>query len=105
MGIISWLLGASCENLTADEVRSMRGRGERFVLVDVRTREEHKRGGIEGAKHIPLREFERRAGEIPRDRDIVLYCQNGIRSILACRRLKSLGFSRVKNLEGGISRW
>ncbi len=105
MGIMSWILGASCENLSTDDVKTMKKKGENFVLVDVRTPGEYATRRIDGAKHIPLQEFERRAGEIPRDKDVVLYCQNGIRSIMACRYLKKLGFSRVKNMEGGISRW
>jgi rhodanese-related sulfurtransferase len=105
MGIMGWLLGASCESLSADVVKSMKKKGESFVLVDVRTHEEHSRRKIDGAKLIPLQEFERRAGEIPQDKDVVLYCQNGIRSLMACRYLKKLGYSRVKNLDGGISRW
>ena len=105
MGIMSRILGASCENLSADEVKSMKKKGESFVLVDVRTPGEYAGSKIEGAKLIPLQEFERRHVEIPKDKDVVLYCQNGIRSIMACRYLKKLGFSRVKNMEGGISRW
>jgi len=105
MGIMSWLLGASCDNLTADEVKSMKKNGEKFVLIDVRMPHETASRSIEGAKLIPLQEFDRRHSEIPQDKDVVLYCQNGIRSIMACRYLKKLGYSRVKNLEGGISRW
>jgi len=105
MGIMSWLLGAGCDDLTPDQVKQMKQGAEKFVLVDVRTPQEQAARKIDGAKLIPLQELERRFGEIPKDKDVVLYCQNGIRSIIACRMLKKLGYTRVKNMSGGISRW
>lgn len=58
-----------------------------------------------GAVLIPLGELERRAGELPRDRDIVVYCRSGVRSVFAVQMLKELGFGRVLNLRGGILAW
>ena len=105
MGIMSWLLGGGCEGLSPEEVKAMRARAEKFVMVDVRTPHEYATRRIEGSRHIPLQELEKRASEIPMDKDVVLYCQTGMRSIMACRMLKRLGFSRIKNMEGGISSW
>jgi len=75
------------------------------VLVDVRTPQEHASRKIDGSKLIPLQELGNRFNEIPKDADVVLFCQNGIRSIMACRMLKKLGYSKVRNMAGGISRW
>jgi len=105
MGIMSMLLGMGCDSLTPDEVKTMDKNGARFVLVDVRTPHEQAIRAIKGAKHIPLQELGERYGELPKDKDVVLYCQNGLRSLMACRMLKKLGYSRVKNMSGGISRW
>jgi rhodanese-related sulfurtransferase len=105
MGVMSWLLGAGCEDLTAEQVKQMKQNKEKFVLVDVRTPQEHASRKIDGSKLIPLQELGNRFNEIPKDADVVLFCQNGIRSIMACRMLKKLGYSKVRNMSGGISRW
>jgi rhodanese-related sulfurtransferase len=104
MGVMSWLMGMGCEELSPQEIKAMKQSGEKFVLVDVRTPEEHSRRKIEGSRLIPLQEMERRAGEIPKDKEVVLYCANGFRSLVACRYLKKLGY-KVKNMTGGINRW
>lgn len=53
----------------------------------------------------PHREVERIASELPRDRDILVYCKVGGRSSQACQTLAGLGFTNVVNLEGGIIAW
>ncbi|UUZ83102.1 rhodanese-like domain-containing protein [Paenibacillus sp. P26] len=50
------------------------------VLIDVRELGEFKGGHIQGAKNIPLSQLNRRLGEIPKDRDLLLYCRSGMRS-------------------------
>ncbi len=105
MGIMSWLLGAGCDDLTPEQVKQMKQNAEKFVLVDVRTPQEQASRKIDGAKLRPLQELGKRVNGLPKDKDVVLYCQNGIRSIIACRMLKKLGYTRVRNMSGGISRW
>ena len=73
-------------------------------LIDVRSLSEYDRGHIEGCLHIPLPELRKRLSEIPREKDIVTYCQSGQRSYLAYRMLRQKGF-RVKNLSGGYLTW
>jgi len=105
MGLLGMLLGAGCADMTAEEVKAKRKNGEKLVLIDVRMPHEHAVSKIDGAKLIPLPELGSRYSEIPADKDVVVYCQNGIRSIMACRFLKKQGYTRVKNMAGGISRW
>jgi len=102
---MSFLLGMGCENLAPEDVKEMKKKGDKFVMVDVRTPQEHSVRRIDGAKLIPLQELGQRYSEIPRDKDVVLYCQNGLRSIMACKFLKKQGYSRVRNMSGGMSRW
>ncbi len=104
MGLLSFLLGGGCEDVSPAEVKAMKDKGEKFVLLDVRTPAEHASRSIKGAKLIPLAELANRTGEIPADIEVVVYCANGFRSLVACRMLKKLGM-RVKNMAGGISRW
>ena len=60
---------------------------------------------IAGSVLIPLGELPRRHAELPRDRDIVMQCKVGARSAKAMDFLKSVGFTRVQNLRGGILDW
>ena len=75
-------------------------RGTPPVLVDVRTPQEYASGHIPGAANIPVDDLRSRLGELPRDREIALYCQVGQRGYLATRILLQKGFSAV-NIGGG----
>jgi len=72
------------------------------LVLDVRTRGEYLRGHIPGCIHIYLDELRSQLEEIPRDREIVVYCLTGYRSYIGCRILMQRGFDRVCNLTGGI---
>jgi rhodanese-related sulfurtransferase len=74
---------------------------EKTVLIDVRTPEEFSLGTIEGAKNIPVDELRNRLSEIPQDREIIIFCQAGLRGYIACRILRQKGYKKVKNLSGG----
>lgn len=69
-------------------------------LIDVRTEEEVKRGQVLGAHHIDVDEMRSRLDEIPKDKEILLYCQVGLRSYIGNRILRQNGFN-VKNISGG----
>jgi rhodanese-related sulfurtransferase len=74
-------------------------------LIDVREEWEFQRGHAKGAKNIPLSQLEKRVGEVPRDRDILLICQSGSRSLNAGKLLQRLGITRIFNVSGGTSAW
>jgi len=65
---------------------------EGVLFVDVRTDQEAATGVIRDARHIPLEQLEDRLAELPRDKEIVLYCANGIRAEMAYQTLDKLGF-------------
>jgi rhodanese-related sulfurtransferase len=73
-------------------------------LVDVRVDHEWEAGRIAGATHLPLAELAERAGEIDRDRPVVLYCRGGNRSTMATAALAEAGFDAAK-LSEGIVGW
>ena len=77
------------------------------VLVDVREVHEWEGGNLEifGARHIPLAQIEEQAHTLPSDRQIVVYCQSGVRSARAVRALRAAGLHRVRSLDGGFTAW
>ena len=79
--------------------------GEAPFILDVREPNEYQINRIEGSTLIPLGELPRRYQELPRDREIVTQCKMGGRSAKAQDFLKSVGFTNVKNLKGGILEW
>jgi rhodanese-related sulfurtransferase len=74
------------------------------LLLDVRRPDERARGFIPGSTHIPLDELRERLSELPREREIIVYCQSGQRSYNAARILQQSGF-RVRNLTGSYRTW
>ena len=74
-------------------------------LVDVREPVEHAENHIPGATLIPLGQLEKRSEEIDRSAPVVVMCRSGKRSIEALKKLESLGFEDIRNLEGGILAW
>lgn len=79
--------------------------GEPPVIVDVREPWEYSLCAIEGSVPIPLGTLPQRAGELPTDKDIVVVCHHGGRSAQATMWLRSKGFVRTINLDGGIDAW
>jgi NADPH-dependent 2,4-dienoyl-CoA reductase/sulfur reductase-like enzyme/rhodanese-related sulfurtransferase len=73
-------------------------------IVDVRRSNERASGFIPSSLHIPLDDLRQRICELPRDREIITYCQSGQRSYIAARLLSQNGF-RVRNLSGGYRTW
>lgn len=76
------------------------------VFVDVRETYELEElsYGVEHI-HIPLGEIEVRITEFPKDKNIIIGCRSGKRSMNACMFLKMSGYTNVQNLEGGIIGW
>jgi NADPH-dependent 2,4-dienoyl-CoA reductase/sulfur reductase-like enzyme/rhodanese-related sulfurtransferase len=74
------------------------------LLIDVRTPQEFQQGTIEGAALLPVDELRGRLSELPRDKELLLFCRVGLRGYVAARLLSQRGF-RVRNLSGGYLRY
>ena len=76
-------------------------------LIDVRTPGEYRAGHIPGAINIPLQDFERRLAELSayREREVVLYCETGVRASYGARWLASLEFEELRFLDGDMVAW
>lgn len=69
-------------------------------LIDVRAPKEVEKGGVEGACNISVDELRARMDEIPKDKEILVFCQVGLRAYIAARILAQNGYD-VKNIDGG----
>ncbi len=81
--------------------------GEAAVLVDVRELGEVAQLSFDvpGVLLMPLSELEQRFAELPRDRQLVLACATGARSLKATYFLMYQGYTQVMNMDGGIMKW
>ncbi len=89
----------------ADVARRIQAESSGVVLLDVREPDERAVAHIEPSVFIPMHEVPHRLAEIPRDRQIVVYCHHGTRSAMVAGFLEREGFARVANLTGGIDAW
>ena len=81
-------------------------------LIDIRdVRELQKEGSVEGATHIPRGMLEFwldpesayfKNGKLDLEKEMVLFCAGGLRSALAAKSLKEMGFEKVSHIEGGF---
>ncbi len=77
----------------------------RYLWLDTRSAEKYRQGHIPGAVHMEWREVYDRRGELPHDREIILYCSGGVVAAQAMMGLKLAGFDNVHTLAGGYRRF
>ena len=75
------------------------------LLVDVRSAEEYALGTIPNAISIPIDDLRSRMNELPKHKNIYIFCQIGLRGYLAQRILIQNGYENVKNISGGYALW
>jgi adenylyltransferase/sulfurtransferase len=96
---------AATDTITPLELKALRDRGEPPFLLDVRNPEEIAICRIDGSTVIPLPELPARLGELDPDLAMVVHCKSGMRSAKAIALLRENGFTRLRNLTGGILGW
>ena len=99
------------KTISKDEAHEMVN-GNKCNLIDIRDiRELQKEGQVEGANHIPRGMLEFwldpesayfKKGKLNLDKEIVLFCAGGLRSALAAKSLKDMGFEKVSHIDGGF---
>ncbi|ERM82228.1 hypothetical protein P872_18775 [Rhodonellum psychrophilum GCM71 = DSM 17998] len=77
------------------------------LLVDIREKDEVEQLAYDVPLliNIPLSEFEDRYTEIPKDKEVVMVCKSGARSLRAAGFLVNHGYKHVVNMQHGITRW
>ncbi len=96
---------ALSSDIEPSEVKAKLDRHDNFVLVDVREPHEYQIAKIPGATLIPLGELPKRLSELNPADEIVMHCKMGGRSAKACDLLRQNGYTKVRNMTGGITKW
>ncbi len=89
------------KQLTPKEFEQKKG----MMLLDIRTDKEYGQGHIPGAVHVPLADIGEKVKKLKKDKELLVYCQNGSRSIWAIKRLMGMGYKNLYNLKGGYNAW
>jgi adenylyltransferase/sulfurtransferase len=93
---------------TVEELKTRINRRDDIWILDVREPTEFQICRIPGSTLIPLGELPKRLAEVPSGAgapDVIVHCKMGGRSAKAVNLLREQGFTRVKNLKGGILQW
>jgi len=89
------------KSISPAELKQLTNETGKFLLVDVREPFEHVAFNI-GGELIPVNTLLEDPGRIPKDKDVIVYCQKGIRSAIVIQRLELQGFTNLINLSGGM---
>ncbi len=95
------MAGAMVDNLAATRMVNDQG----AVLLDVRSGDDFAAGHLPQARHIPADDVAKRAGELPSNKPIILYCGTSRQSGKAAGALRAAGRDQVFVLDGGLNGW
>lgn len=97
---------AQIKLLNVEEFKKIEG-NKNVLIVDVRTPYEYNSGHIQGAINIDYyaTDFKEQLRKLDNSLPIYIYCHSGVRSAKAAHTLKSLNFSKIYDLDGGIVAW
>jgi adenylyltransferase/sulfurtransferase len=95
----------SQSEVTVEDLKRRLDQHEAVFILDVRNPEEYQLCRLPGSTLIPLPELARRVRELDGEREIIVHCKSGMRSLKAQQFLRAQGFRAVRNLKGGILAW
>jgi len=109
-GMLSWhmsgLQSAAIRTLTVQELCRLLDEGEKIWILDVRSESEIMRDGkIEGAQHIHITAIAEKMDEVPKDREVYIFCGSGMRSMIAASYLQARGWKSLAVILGGMAGW
>jgi len=95
------------KELSVDEVQKLAAKNGQYLVLDVREKEEYREGHLAGSVSIPRGFLEMRVeSAIPeKSTPIIAYCAGGVRSLLAAKAMKEMGYQEVISMSGGYSAW
>ena len=98
---------ANITEVTAAQAKADLDAGKKFILLDVRSKEEFDAGHLPNAMHVSRGLLEFKIGRVIPDKNanIILYCRTGARSALATQVLNEMGYVNAKNMAGAFKAW
>lgn len=93
------------KSINADELKAKLDAGEELILVDCREQEEWNEDHIPNAIFMPLSTFQENFNKLDSNKQIIMQCRSGKRSLTACQILQENDYEDLTNLEGGILGW
>ena len=98
---------SAIQEVTPDEARQRLEANPDALVVDIRESDEVATGVIPGSKHIPRGFLELRIEGLDRDRDreIIVVCAGGVRSVFAAKALEEMGYTNVASMKAGFNGW
>lgn len=105
-GMTAWD-NAGCDVMATAQVTAaqIHDRPDDFTLVDVRAPHEWRGGHLPGARHVYLPDLPARAGELPRGKPVLVYCDSGYRASIGASVLRRAGVADVANMPGSMQAW
>ena len=100
------MAGSSTNSISTADLKNLIAKKDfSYFYMDVRTPGEFKSNKIKGFRNIPLNQISNKLTQIPEDKKLVVICQSGARSSVACRQLAKAGYKDVTNVRGGMNTW
>jgi rhodanese-related sulfurtransferase len=93
------------KEMTVQDLDARRAGGDPPLVLDVREAWELQLASIPDVVHVPMNEVPARLGEWSRERETVVMCHHGGRSLRVAQFLANQGFTKIANLTGGINAW
>ncbi len=93
------------KEIDATALKARLDAGEDIALIDIRSDAEVAQGILPDSEHLAMHLIPLRMHDLPKDKDVILYCRSGARSYHACNFLGQQGVGNVINLHGGIIAW
>jgi rhodanese-related sulfurtransferase len=93
------------DRITAPALAQLLESSQPPLVLDVRSEKERASAHLAASVHIPLADLAERIGELPQDRRLVVHCEGGYRSAIACSLLVRSGRTNLMDLVGGIKAW
>jgi len=100
--VMIWILRrppSGVKTITTRQLKTMLQDKDK-CFIDVRTEREYKARGIKEFINIPLGSD---LSKLPKNKEIVVICQSGIRAMKACKQLKQLGYKDITHVRGGMN--
>ncbi len=104
-GIVPNQVEEAVPEMSVIELKTALDNGQELLVLDVREENEYDICHLDNALLIPLNQLPERSSELDPQADIVIHCRSGVRSKKALKQLREAGFTRLRNLTGGILAW